>query len=188
MKHGEKIAPVAAALTGLATLACCLPVGFAAAAVTAGLSTMVAAYQPWFLAASVVLLAVGLVQLNQVQRTCSRRPYESFVVFGVSAVIVLLAVLFRRSLRGCSRIGCLDVHDESTTNVRVGGVGDRLRGGAPVTSVLNLWLSIDGLSCRSTALGVCCFSRRSCVRNTRRSPRSFERVVMSRTRAADFRG
>ena len=36
MKHGEKIAPVAAALTGLATLARCLPVGFAAAAVIAG--------------------------------------------------------------------------------------------------------------------------------------------------------
>ena len=67
MKHGEKIAPVAAALTGLATLACCLPVGFAAAAVTAGLSTVVATYQSWFLGASVVLLAVGLVQLNQVQ-------------------------------------------------------------------------------------------------------------------------
>jgi hypothetical protein len=81
-KHGEKLAPVAAALTGLATLACCLPVGFAADAVTAGLSPVLTAYQSWFLGASVVLLAVGLVQLNQVQRTCSRRPYGSFIVFG----------------------------------------------------------------------------------------------------------
>jgi len=100
MKHSEKIAPVAAALTGLATLACCLPMGFAAAAVTAGLSTVVAAYQPWFLGLSVVLLAVGLVQLNQVQRTCSRRPYASFVVFGLSAVIVLLVVLFPQVIAG----------------------------------------------------------------------------------------
>lgn len=100
MKHSEKIAPVAAALTGLATLACCLPVGVAAAAVTAGLSTVIEAYQPWFLGASVVLLAVGLVQLNQVQRTCSRRPYASFVVFGVSAVIVLLVVLFPQVIAG----------------------------------------------------------------------------------------
>ena len=100
MKHSEKIAPVAAALTGLATLACCLPMGFAAAAVTAGLSTVVAAYQPWFLGLSVVLLAVGLVQLNQVQRTCSRRPYASFVVFGLSAVIVLLVVLFPQVVAG----------------------------------------------------------------------------------------
>ena len=100
MKHSEKIAPVAAALTGLATLACCLPMGFAAAAVTAGLSTVVAAYQPWFLGLSVVLLAVGLVQLNHVQRTCSRRPYASFVVFGLSAVIVLLVVLFPQVIAG----------------------------------------------------------------------------------------
>jgi hypothetical protein len=100
MKHSEKIAPVGAALTGLATLACCLPMGFAAAAVTAGLSTVVAAYQPWFLGLSVVLLAVGWVQLNQVQRTCSGRPYASFVVFGLSAVIVLLVVLFPQVVAG----------------------------------------------------------------------------------------
>ena len=129
MKHGERIAPVAAALTGLATLACCLPVGFAAAAVTAGLSTVVAAYQSWFLGASVVLLAVGLVQLNQVQRTCSRRPYASFIVFGVSAVIVLLVVLFPQAFWACSRTGCPDVRDESPTNIRSRGIGDCPRGG-----------------------------------------------------------
>jgi len=36
MKHAETITPVAAALAALATLACCLPIGFAAAAATAG--------------------------------------------------------------------------------------------------------------------------------------------------------
>ena len=59
MKHGEKVAPVMAALTGLATIACCLPMGFAAAAVTASLGMAVAAYQPWFLGVSVLLLIVG---------------------------------------------------------------------------------------------------------------------------------
>ena len=59
MKHGEKVAPVMAAVTSLATIACCLPMGFAAAAVTASLSMAVAAYQPWFLGASVLLLIVG---------------------------------------------------------------------------------------------------------------------------------
>jgi hypothetical protein len=48
MKHGEKVAPVMAAVTSLATIACCLPRGFAAAAVTASLSMAVAAYQSWF--------------------------------------------------------------------------------------------------------------------------------------------
>jgi hypothetical protein len=100
MKHGEKIAPVAAALTGLATLACCLPMGFAAAAVSASVSTVVAAYQPWFLAASVVLLLFGTVQLRQVQRTCTTRPYSSVIVFCVSAAIVLLVILFPQVIAG----------------------------------------------------------------------------------------
>jgi hypothetical protein len=100
MKHGEKIAPVAAALTGLATLACCLPMGFAAAAVTAGLSTVVAAYQQWFLGASVALLVVGMVQLRYAQRTCATRPYSSLIVFSVSAVIVVLVVLFPQVIAG----------------------------------------------------------------------------------------
>lgn len=100
MKHGERIAPVAAALTGLATLACCLPVGFAAAAVTASLSSGVAAFQPWFLGASVLLLLVGVVQLRQAQRTCATRPYSSLIVFGVSAAIVLLVIFFPQAIAG----------------------------------------------------------------------------------------
>jgi hypothetical protein len=94
MKHGEKVAPVMAAVTGLATIACCLPVGFAAAAVTASLSMAVAAYQPWFLGASVLLLLVGAVQLRQTQRVCGTRLNSSLVVFGISAVVVVLVVLF----------------------------------------------------------------------------------------------
>ena len=97
MKHVEKVTPVAAALTSLATLACCLPMGFAAAAATASLSMIVAAYQRWFLGASVVLLVVGMVQL---QRTCATRPYGAILVFGTSAVIVLLVILFPQAVAG----------------------------------------------------------------------------------------
>jgi hypothetical protein len=100
MKHGEKVAPVMAALTGLATIACCLPMGFAAAAVTASLSMAVAAYQPWFLSASVLLLLVGAVQLRQAQRACGTHSYSSLIVFGLSAVIVVLVVLFPDVIAG----------------------------------------------------------------------------------------
>ena len=100
MKHREKVAPVAAAVTGLASLACCFPLGFAAAAATASLSTIAAAYQPWFVAASIVLLLVGVVQLRQVQKSCARRPYSSLIVFGVCAAIVVLVVLFPQVLAG----------------------------------------------------------------------------------------
>jgi hypothetical protein len=100
MKHVEKVTPVAAALTSLATLVCCLPMGFAAAAATASLSMVVAAYQRWFLGASVVLLVVGMVQLQRVQRTCTTRPYGSMLVFAVSAFVVLLVVLFPQVVAG----------------------------------------------------------------------------------------
>ena len=100
MKHVEKVTPIAAAFTSLATLVCCLPMGFAAAAATASLSGVVAMYQRWFVGASVVLLIVGMVQLQRVQRTCATRPYGSIVVFGVSAVIVLLVVLFPQVVAG----------------------------------------------------------------------------------------
>ena len=100
MKHVEKVTPVVAALTSIATLVCCLPMGFAAAAATASLSMVVAAYQRWFLAASIVLLIVGMVQLQRVQRTCPARPYGSMFVFGVSAFVVLLVVLFPQVVAG----------------------------------------------------------------------------------------
>ena len=94
MNHGEKIAPVAAAATALATLACCLPVGIAAAAATASLAAVVAEYRVWFLLVSGVLLAVGMVQLNSAQRQCSTRTRGSLAVLGISATIVVLVALF----------------------------------------------------------------------------------------------
>jgi hypothetical protein len=100
MKHVEKVTPIAAALTSLATLVCCLPMGFAAAAATASLSLVVATYQRWFLAASVVLLIVGVVQVQRVQRTCASRPYGSLLVLGISAMVVLLVVLFPQLVAG----------------------------------------------------------------------------------------
>ena len=100
MKHGEKAAPVMAALTGLATIACCLPMGFAAAALTASLSMAVAAYQPWFLGASVLLLLVGAVQLRETRRACGTHAYSSLIVFSLCAVIVVLVVVFPDVIAG----------------------------------------------------------------------------------------
>jgi hypothetical protein len=100
MKHGEKVAPVMAAVTSLVTIACCVPMGFAAAAVTASLGMAVAAYQPWFLGASVLLLLVGGLQLRQTQRACGTRSSSSVIVFGLSAVIVVLVVVFPDVIAG----------------------------------------------------------------------------------------
>ena len=61
---------------------------------------MVAAFQPWFLGASVVLLLVGVVQLRQTQRICASRSYSSLIVFCVSALIVLLVIFFPQVIAG----------------------------------------------------------------------------------------
>ena len=100
MKHVEKVTPVAAALTSLATLVCCLPIGFAATAATASLSLVVVTHQRWFQGASVVLLIVGMVQLQRVRRTCATGASGSIMVLAVSAVIVLLVVLFPQVIAG----------------------------------------------------------------------------------------
>jgi hypothetical protein len=94
MNHGEKFAPVAAAATALATLACCLPVGIAAAAATASLAAVVAAHRVWFLIASAILLAIGLVQLTHAQRQCSTRKLGSIVILAISAAVVVLVAVF----------------------------------------------------------------------------------------------
>jgi hypothetical protein len=100
MKHTEKITPVAGALTALATLACCLPVGFAAAAATASVAAVVASYQSWFLGASVVLLALGGVQLAQARRTCPTRGNASVVILALSALVVALVIFFPQVIAG----------------------------------------------------------------------------------------
>jgi hypothetical protein len=100
MKHAEKAAPVAAAVTALATLVCCLPMGIAAAAATAGLAAVVAGYRLWFLGASAVLLVIGIVQLTRIQRACATRNRGSMIILGVSGTIVVLVALFPQVLAG----------------------------------------------------------------------------------------
>ena len=94
MALGEKLAPVAAAATALATLACCLPVGFAAAAATASLGAVVASYRNWFLLASGLLLGIGVVQWRRAERQCAARKRGSVAILSISATIVVLVALF----------------------------------------------------------------------------------------------
>ena len=100
MSPAEKITPVAAAVTALSTLLCCLPTGFAAAAATTTVGVFVASHQHWFLLASVLMLGIGAVQLRSARRTCSTTRRSSVLVLSMSAVIVLLAVLFPQVLAG----------------------------------------------------------------------------------------
>ena len=100
MPSPEKVTPVAAAVTAVATMLCCRPGSFAAAAATTSAGVFVVDYQRWFLGASLVLLAIGGLQLRQARRTCGTPRSSSVVVLCVSAAVVVMTVLFPQVLAG----------------------------------------------------------------------------------------
>ena len=100
MKHAEKIMPLAAVTTALASLACCLPLGFAAAAGAGGLALVLAPISPWLLALSAVFLAVGILQLYRSRNTCRRRSRTTLALFWIAAVVVLGLIIFPQMVAG----------------------------------------------------------------------------------------
>ena len=97
MKGAERVAPVAAAVSALATLACCLPLGIAGAVGALGLSLVLASLRPWLLAFAGIFLGIGLLQLYRGQKRCRRSPL-SVILFAMCAAVVLAVVLFPQQL------------------------------------------------------------------------------------------
>jgi hypothetical protein len=100
MRHSEKITPVAAAISALSTIACCLPSGIAAAAGAAGLGVVVEPLRPWLVGLSIALLVVGFLQLYRANRSCRRRSPASIAVFSISAIMVVSILLFPQIMAG----------------------------------------------------------------------------------------
>jgi hypothetical protein len=93
----EKLAPLAAALSALATLACCLPLGIAGAVGALGMSIALEGLRPWLIGLAVILLSVSAVQMYR-GRSCQRRSRLSLLMFGLSAVVVLAVMIFPQRL------------------------------------------------------------------------------------------
>lgn len=98
MRVTERVAPIAAAMSALATLACCLPLGIAGAIGALGLSVALDALRPWLIGIAVILLALGSWQLYRGKASCRRRSRLSFVLFGVSALVVLGVMIFPQKI------------------------------------------------------------------------------------------
>lgn len=94
MKHGEKLAPIAALVSALSCLACCLPFGIAAAAGIAGLSVVLGALRPFLLLISGVLLLFGLWQLYRSPASCHRRSRTGLSIFWICAALVAVVAVF----------------------------------------------------------------------------------------------
>jgi uncharacterized membrane protein YidH (DUF202 family) len=79
-------------------MACCLPLGFAGAAGALGLGVVFAAWRPWLIGLSVVLLGLGGWQWARSGRTCQRRSRLSIVLLSVSAAVVLGVMFFPQKI------------------------------------------------------------------------------------------
>jgi hypothetical protein len=101
MKHSERITPVAAALSALATLACCLPLGIVGiAAASASLSLVIERLRPWLLGLSVILLGLSAWQVYRSKSMCQRRSRGSVVLLWVSTLVVITVIVFPQWLAG----------------------------------------------------------------------------------------
>jgi type VI protein secretion system component VasK len=98
MRMTERLAPVAAAMSALATLACCLPLGIAGAVGALGLSVALESLQPWLIGIALILLGVSAFQIYRGGKTCKRPSRLSLVLFGLSAAIVLAVIIFPQKL------------------------------------------------------------------------------------------
>jgi len=99
MKHFEKVTPLAAVLSGLLSIVCCLPLGIPAAIGLAWLAAVFSTLRPWLIGLSVALLAAGLFQLYR-RRACRRLSASGVVIFGLATVVVLALALFPQSVAG----------------------------------------------------------------------------------------
>jgi predicted PurR-regulated permease PerM len=88
MKNSERITPVAAVVSAVLSMACCLPFALPVALGVAGLSIVLDTLRPWLIGASLAFLVVGFVQLFR-KRACERRSKASLVILGVATLIVL---------------------------------------------------------------------------------------------------
>lgn len=91
-------APLAAILSALGSLACCLPVALLAAFGAASASAVFSALRPWFLAISAALLAVGFVQLYREGKSCRRRSRASIFIFWMAVAVFLVMLFFPQQI------------------------------------------------------------------------------------------
>jgi hypothetical protein len=87
-------ASVAAVLSSLLTLGCCLPLPFLGAAGIAGASVFLAGARPWLLGLSIILLGLGFFQVYRGMRCRTRQSKTAIALLALATVVVVLLLLF----------------------------------------------------------------------------------------------
>jgi hypothetical protein len=99
VKTGTGIsASLLAMLSSVATISCCLPLGFAAALGTGAASAFFATLRPWLLGLSVALLALGFWQQHRARQCAIRGKWVGSVLLWVAVAVVVGMILFPQEI------------------------------------------------------------------------------------------
>jgi hypothetical protein len=101
MKPGTGMsASLAAIFSSLATLGCCLPLGFAAALGAGAASAFFNTLRPWLLGLSILLIGVGFWQQRRAKQCSVRGRFAASVLLWAAVVVVLGMILFPQHIAG----------------------------------------------------------------------------------------
>ena len=101
MKQGTGISvSLAAIVSSMATLSCCLPIGFAAALGAGAASAFVTTLRPWLIGLSIVLLALGFWQQHRAKQCAVRGRVLGNVLLWAAVVVVVGMILFPQEIAG----------------------------------------------------------------------------------------
>ena len=99
MKQSTGIsASLAAILSSVATISCCLPLGFAAALGAGAASGFFTTLRPWLLGLSVLLLGLGFWQQHRAKQCSIRGRMIGSVLLWTALAVVLAMILFPQEI------------------------------------------------------------------------------------------
>jgi hypothetical protein len=99
MKQGTGVsASLVAILSSVATITCCLPLGFAAALGAGAASAFFTTLRPWLLVLSVALLGLGFWQQHSAKQCSIRGRLIGNVLLWTALVVVLGMILFPQEI------------------------------------------------------------------------------------------
>ena len=99
MRVTEKLAPAGALAAALMSVLCCLPLSVPAALGLAGLGLFASDHQVWLIAASIVLLIAGAVQIVRAP-SCRRRSRTSIILLCIAAAALCAVIFLPQTLAG----------------------------------------------------------------------------------------
>jgi hypothetical protein len=101
MKQGSGISvSVGAILSSLASLSCCVPLGFPAALGAGAASAFLTTLRPWLLGLSVVLIGLGFWQQRRATQCALKGRVVGQVLLWVAVAVVLGMILFPQQIAG----------------------------------------------------------------------------------------